>query len=104
MRALLLADNVPDYAIQCEDQSTSTFENIRFAKKMIGDTHAVIVTDSYHAKRALMVARHVGLNAEADCPPMPHFPLRQHLREACARLAYARKFRRMRSVSPPNQV
>ncbi len=95
MQAILEAENVPADAIICEDQSTTTLENIRNAKRLLPGRRVIIVTDRYHGPRALMVARHLRLTAEIDAPQMPHIPLRQHLREILARPAYALKLRKL---------
>jgi uncharacterized SAM-binding protein YcdF (DUF218 family) len=95
MRVILEAENIAGNAIICEDQSTTTLENIRNAKRLLTGRKVVIVTDRYHGARALMVARHLRLTAEIDAPQMPHLPLRQHLREILARPAYALKLRQV---------
>ena len=89
MRALLIADGVPDSAIALEDQSTTTLENIRNAAAMLTAPEVIIVTDAYHAPRALLTARHFGLRAKADCPARPGPQWRYHLREALALPIYA---------------
>lgn len=54
-----------------EDQSHTTEENLLFSSRKLherGARSAIIVTDTYHAPRALLVARRVGLQARASCP------------------------------------
>jgi len=94
MQNVLLDGGVPPDAITLEDQSTTTLENIRNAKRLLTGTQVIIVTDGYHGARAKMVARHLRLDAEISSPKMPTLPVRQHLREALARPAYAIKLRR----------
>ncbi|MFG5383706.1 YdcF family protein [Yoonia sp. R2-816] len=95
MQQLLIDADIPASAIRPEDQSTTTLENIRNAKQLLPGPRIIIVTDHYHGRRALMVARHLQLQAELSAPKTPHIPLKQHLREALARPAYALKLRRL---------
>lgn len=95
MRDLLIDQGVPADKIMPEDQSTTTFENIRNASAMLQGDQVIIVTDHYHGARAKMVARHFGLRAEVAAPQMPYIPIRQYIREAVARPAYAIKLRRL---------
>ena len=89
MRELLIADGVPDDAITLEDESTTTLENIRNAAALLAAPDVIIVTDAYHAPRALLTARHFGLRAKADCPARPGPQWRYRLREALALPIYA---------------
>lgn len=89
MRAVLLAAGVPDGAIHLEGQSTNTVENIALALPILrglGCDNVVLVTDRTHARRALLIARRLGLDAIASCPgPAPwQVALRQSLREVPA--------------------
>lgn len=93
MKKLLLDGGMPADAIQLEDKSTTTLENIRNAKQFLTGNRVIIVTDGYHGARARMVAKHLRLKADISCPQMPHLPIRQYLREAFARPAYAIKLR-----------
>ncbi|SDE83510.1 YdcF family protein [Limimaricola pyoseonensis] len=71
MRALLLAEGVPEEAIHPEDRSTTTLENIRFALPLlgaIGTREVVVVTDLPHLPRALLTARRLGLKATGSAP------------------------------------
>jgi len=91
IRDICMAEGVPGRAITEEDRSTNTVENLTFAQQVMGDigvTEAVIVTDRYHARRARLIARHLGLPAISDCPAPAGLPwpkrLRYTLREAGA--------------------
>lgn len=95
MMHLLVDAGVDPNAITREDRSTTTFENIRNAMPLLAGPTVTIVTDRYHAKRALMVARHFGLDAQLSSPTLANPTYRQSLREACARVAYAYKLRKM---------
>lgn len=68
MAELLREAGVPEAAIVREDRSTSTYENIGFARAYLEAPQVVLVTDPYHAPRALVIARAMGLEARADCP------------------------------------
>ena len=71
MRQILMAEGVPDAAIHLEDRSTDTIGNLRLALPILAGLDmdsVVIVTDRYHARRALLIARHFGLRARCDCP------------------------------------
>ncbi len=77
------ADGVPEEVLFLEDMSTSTEENILFSSHMlgaIGGGPVVLVTDGYHAPRALLVARRFGLEAKADCPDIQGAPRRRALK------------------------
>ncbi|EAR51230.1 hypothetical protein OG2516_14486 [Oceanicola granulosus HTCC2516] len=96
MRALLLGAGVPDAAILQERRSTSTWENLLFARPLLaaqGETRVLIVTDRYHVPRARLAARRMGLTAAGAPPPLrgSHVPtqLRQALREVPALVWYA---------------
>ncbi len=92
IRSLLLAEGVPDAAITLEERSTTTGENIRFALPLLAGREVLIVTDWYHAPRARLIARRVGLHATSSAPPRPGArPLVQAkglIREIPAYLAY----------------
>lgn len=69
--ALLRAEGVPEGAIRLEPASRTTRENLALAVPILRDEgvdQAVIVTDPYHAPRALLIARQMGLRAVADGP------------------------------------
>ncbi len=98
MRDLLVAGGVSDGAITLEDKSTNTLENIRNGARLAAFDAVIIVTDGYHARRALMVARHFGLNARADCPEPAGWHIKQRLREVIAILGYKVKLAAKRQV------
>lgn len=63
---------VPASALHAEAASTSTEENLRLALPILarlGADRVILVTDRYHAPRALLIARSLGLQAQASCPP-----------------------------------
>ncbi len=83
---------VPEVAVLQEKRSTTTEENLRFALVLLNTPDVIIVTDRYHAPRARLIARRLGLNATTDCPPIPQgrrkHVVRQTLREVPAYLWY----------------
>lgn len=100
MRDLLLAAGVPDSAITPEPASTTTRENIALALPILarlGAREVVIVTDRWHAPRARLIARRLGLHARADAPPLagtrPLVQARMALREVAAYAADWWRFR-----------
>lgn len=99
MQQLLIDAGVARNAVLVEDQSRTTLENILFASRMTEMERVVIVTDKYHAPRALMVAKHFNLAATPSCPKLAGLQLKSHFREAFARLDYAIKLRRLPKVS-----
>lgn len=71
MRDLLIAKGVPAGKISPEDRSTTTEENIALALPILrglNTTTVLIVTDWYHAPRAKLVARRLGLAATCRSP------------------------------------
>jgi uncharacterized SAM-binding protein YcdF (DUF218 family) len=76
---------MPESAVWCEDQSTTTRENLSNALpilRRIGAREVVIVTDPYHAPRAQLIARQLGLRAVTSTPPARSIGPRQWLRNA----------------------
>ena len=80
---------VPAEALRCEDRSTSTDENARFAARTTEARRVVVVTDSYHALRARRVfARHFeDVEVAAAVPPW-QWRFRNALREVPAVALY----------------
>ena len=68
MKRYLLEQGVPESDIILEDQSTTTFENLRFSKAIIdsreGRKYTALVTSNYHVYRALRYCRRVGLKCK----------------------------------------
>ena len=61
----LLENGVPEDDIIVEDQSRTTYENLKFSKKILdsmdGRKYTALVTSNYHVYRALRYCREVGL-------------------------------------------
>jgi len=67
MARFLIARGVPPDQILLEDMSTSTYENLAFAKIILNEHfphgfRAVLITNDFHIYRAVRTARHVGLD------------------------------------------
>ena len=75
-----------------EDQSTSTYENIEFSKKLMDNTSAnvVLVTNHFHVYRGVGVAKKQGLtNVEGLGAPTKWYTIpNQYVREAFAVIKY----------------
>ncbi len=78
-----------------ENRSTTTRENIEFAlpiAKAHGAGHLIVVTDRYHAPRARLIARRLGMPCSTASPPGTGTPwtrqLRYAMREVPAYLYY----------------
>jgi uncharacterized SAM-binding protein YcdF (DUF218 family) len=89
------AEGLPDTAIRREACSSNTLENIRNALPLLerdGIARVVIVTDRYHAPRARLIARRLGLDCTSAPAPSDGSPrwkrLRSTLREVPALLYY----------------
>ncbi|MDR1567272.1 MAG: YdcF family protein [Streptococcaceae bacterium] len=55
---------VLDEQIILEDKSRTTYENMLFSKRLVGDEVAVFVTNNYHLFRASLLAKRAGLKAD----------------------------------------
>lgn len=101
MKKYLLSQKIPDEAILVEDQSTTTYENMLFSKKIIDSDWQLKKTDSqskpsvifstnnYHVLRGSMYARRVHLKAEGvGSPTALYFLPTALIREYIALLAH----------------
>ena len=67
MSRFLVARGIPQEKILLEEMSTSTYENLVFAKEILeehfqGDFRAVVITNDFHIYRAVQMARGIGLD------------------------------------------
>lgn len=99
MARLCRAEGLPETAFLCEDRARSTIENLAFSRACFDGMPPgplVLVTDGYHARRARLAARILGLEVVVSSPAAPDLPwprrLRLTLREALATLWYALRF------------
>ena len=65
MKKYLLEKNIPESDIIMEDQSKTTYENLKFSKEILdaqeGRKYTALVTSNYHVYRALRYSKQVGL-------------------------------------------
>lgn len=62
----LLKNGIPDNIILKDDESYSTLQNLKNSKKIMDEKSlktAIIVSNSFHLKRASMIAKEAGINA-----------------------------------------
>ena len=63
----LRAAGIPDEALLLEVQGLSTYESVGAAARILrrrGISEAILVTDSYHSRRAQLVAEEFGMDAQ----------------------------------------
>ncbi|MGE4428027.1 MAG: vancomycin high temperature exclusion protein [Solirubrobacteraceae bacterium] len=63
MRAALLRADVPDRAIVLDNRGDNTYASMRRAHDLFGVRRAVVVTQGFHVRRALFLARNAGIEA-----------------------------------------
>jgi uncharacterized SAM-binding protein YcdF (DUF218 family) len=87
----LLKKGISGSRIRLEQQSTNTYENIKFSKKLLPKyaKTGVVVTNRFHLYRALMIARdqHLNIHGLAASTPLLTIP-RSYLREYLAITKY----------------
>lgn len=66
IRRELVEQGISDARIILEDQSTDTYENINFSKRLIpkGERLGLVVTNNFHIYRAVSIARDYGLEVQ----------------------------------------
>jgi uncharacterized SAM-binding protein YcdF (DUF218 family) len=82
---LCRASGIPDSVLHTEDRSMTTRENLLNALPILDrlqPSRVVIVTDPYHAPRARLIARQIGLVASTDTPRAGSIGPRQWFRHA----------------------
>ena len=73
MAAYLIEHGIDQNRIMLEDQSTSTYENLLYAKELLPKevTSITIISNDFHLKRAVILAGKVGLQADVLAAPTP---------------------------------
>ena len=73
MADYLIEHGIAVNRILLEDQSTSTYENLLFAKKLMPENTAsiTIISNDFHLKRATILASKLGLKADVVAAPTP---------------------------------
>ncbi|MDO4793834.1 MAG: YdcF family protein [Filifactor alocis] len=80
----LIREGIEEARILIENRSTSTFENIQYAKSLMDGRglRVMIATNRFHIFRSLMIARRCGLQAYSlPAPTPPTIILSSYLRE-----------------------
>ncbi len=86
-----LAQGVPEQAIWIEKKSTTTAENLQYAKNIMdqqGFNTAIIVSDPHHLRRASMYASKKGINAITDPTPTSRYKGFKAISEQFAKEGY----------------
>jgi SanA protein len=65
MRDALLALGVPESALKLDYAGFRTLDSVARARKVFGQERLTIITDAFHAGRAVFLARHYGIDAVA---------------------------------------
>ena len=89
MRKRISQEHVPDQALQVDFGGFRTWESVRRAGEVYHLQKLILVTDSFHAPRALFLCRHFGIDAVAICPahdPIGWWLVRYQTKEYFARL------------------
>ena len=88
MADALVKLNVPRSAMTLDYAGFRTLDSVVRAKAVFGQQQVTIVTDDFHANRAVFLARHAGLDAVAFCSNMVpiRYSAKTRLREVVARL------------------
>jgi SanA protein len=87
MRKALLAQGIPDSAITPDYAGFRTFDSVVRSKKIFKQDSITIITQEFHAYRALFISNYYGIKAIAFATePVPKgYSLMTHLRECFAR-------------------
>ena len=71
MRNYLMARGIDESRILIEDQSTNTYENLKFSMDLYNVKHAVVVSNTYHLYRTKIIAKRLGMKMEALAAETP---------------------------------
>lgn len=87
MRDALLKAGVPESAMTLDYAGFRTLDSFARAREVFGVTRVTIVTDDFHTERAVLLARHFGIDACAyHSAPVPlQYSQKTRLREIAAR-------------------
>lgn len=89
MKEALLEKGIPESAILLDPLGNRTEASIQHAKAKYGSEKVVIISQQFHNERALLLSKHIGLNAlaiNAQDPPFTEWVLIQ-FRELGSRIA-----------------
>ncbi len=71
MRNYLMVHGIDESRILIEDQSTNTYENLKFSIDLYDVKHAVVVSNTYHLYRTKIIAKRLGMRMEALAAETP---------------------------------
>ncbi|WP_341517911.1 YdcF family protein [Bacillus paramobilis] len=71
MRNYLMVHGIDESRILIEDQSTNTYENLKFSMDLYNVKHAVVVSNTYHLYRTKIIAKRLGMKMEALAAETP---------------------------------
>jgi SanA protein len=89
MEKVLISKGVPDRAMTLDFEGIRTLESARHARETFHLQKVLIITDDFHAPRAIFLCRHFGIDAVAFVSgkePMDIWYFRHRLREYFARV------------------
>lgn len=75
MEEKILKMNVPESVIELDFNGTRTYESIRRAAEVYHLQKMIVITDSFHAPRAIFLCEHFGIDAIAICPEKDPYSL-----------------------------
>jgi SanA protein len=89
MKADLIAAGVPAQYITQDFAGFRTLDSVIRAKAVFGQDRLIVVSQEFHAKRAVFIAQHAGIEAQGFAAEQPawHWQLRVRAREVLARAA-----------------
>jgi len=88
MKEALLAQGVPESAMTLDYAGFRTLDSVVRARKVFGQTKLTLITDDFHAPRAVFLSRHFGIDAVAFSaePVSLNRSMRSRVRELAARV------------------
>ena len=89
MKNRILSKDVPESAFELDFDGVRTWESVHQAKENYHLQKTIVITDSFHAPRAIFLCRHFGIDAVAICPdkdPLSLWFVRYEVKEYFARL------------------
>jgi uncharacterized SAM-binding protein YcdF (DUF218 family)/glycosyltransferase involved in cell wall biosynthesis len=81
MKAVAIANGVPDTAIVLEEKATNTYENVELTRRMLderGWRRILLVSSPYHMRRALLTWKEVAPHIEVIPTPPPESQFYAH--------------------------
>lgn len=89
LKRYFLENGIKESRILIEDRSTTTIENIRFAKELYKIDEAIIVSNDFHLYRALKIAKKEGINGYPLAAETPNIAKpKMYVREYAALLKF----------------